>query len=218
MELGGIMPSWQELIADAGDGVEVPGDGADDVTLVSKAQLRLDEDLQASGYSKEDAARDSELAYYAAHQGLNRGLDDVDEEEDSEDEDEGEGENTEHHDDSGVGNDGEATNMNNENKLDNKPEDDGEQAPDLIDMDDFHIQLGKSKNDDGASFAGGVSIGGMSRVSQLSYAEAEQRARERVRRHLEDRKKASGKKGAFKTRNSNKSYSKGKRVMKDFDL
>lgn len=215
-ELGGIMPSWQELIADAGDGVEVPGDGADDVTLVSKAQLRLDEDLQASGYSKEDAARDSELAYYAAHQGLNRGLDDVDEEEDSEDE--GEGENTEHHDDSGVGNDREATNMNYENKLDNKPEDDGEQAPDLIDMDDFHIESGKSKNDDGASFAGGVSIGGMSRVSQLSYAEAEQRARERVRRHLEDRKKASGKKGAFKTRNSNKSYSKGKRVMKDFDL
>jgi hypothetical protein len=76
-------------------------------------------------------------------------------------------------------------------------------------------------DDDGVSFAGGgggVSVGGMSRISTLSYAEAEQVARERVRRHLEDRKRASGKKGAFKTRNSNKSYSKGKRVITDFGL
>jgi hypothetical protein len=58
----------------------------------------------------------------------------------------------------------------------------------------------------------------MSRISQLSYAEAEQVARERVRRHLEDRKRASSKKGAFKTRNSNKSYEKGRRVMNDFEL
>eukprot|EP00581_Thalassiosira_minuscula_P033482 CAMPEP_0183768638 /NCGR_PEP_ID=MMETSP0739-20130205/17965_1 /TAXON_ID=385413 /ORGANISM="Thalassiosira miniscula, Strain CCMP1093" /LENGTH=597 /DNA_ID=CAMNT_0026007963 /DNA_START=32 /DNA_END=1825 /DNA_ORIENTATION=+ len=200
----GIMPSWDELIAESGGGEEevvVPGDGADDVTLVSKAQLRLDEDLKASGYSKEDAARDSELAYYEAHQQLNRNLEDVDEE-DSEEE---EGDNE---DPSEL--------PNNDNAEPTK--DDNDEAPELIDMDEFHLKSKTNNADDGASFAGGVSIGGMSRMSQLSYAEAEQRARERVRRHLEDRKRASGKKGAFKTRNSNKSYAKGKRVMNDFGL
>jgi hypothetical protein len=85
-----------------------------------------------------------------------------------------------------------------------------ERAPELIDMDEFNI------DNDGASISGdGVSVSGMSRMSTVSifsYAEVEQRARERVARHLDDRKRASGKKGAFKTRNSNKSYSKGRRV------
>lgn len=209
----GIMPSWEELIAEIAQEVEVPGDGADDVTTASKAQRRLDEELQASGFSKEDAARDSELNYFQSHQQLNRDLDvveDVDEEDDSEDEVDDNEEPTECVDKKNV----EAT-INDKREVENKPDAD-EQAPELIDMDGFHIE--ESKLDDSASFAGGVSIGGMSRVSQLSYAEAEQRARERVRRHLEDRKRASGKKGAFKSRNSNKSYSKGKRVMNDFEL
>jgi hypothetical protein len=88
-------------------------------------------------------------------------------------------------------------------------------------------------------------------MSQLSHAEVEHIARERVKKHLEDRKRSSGRKGAFpllsnlfalivhtaltishlslfntlisflgafKSRNSNKSYSKGKRVMNDFGL
>mmetsp|Transcript_17937 Transcript_17937/g.39100 ORF Transcript_17937/g.39100 Transcript_17937/m.39100 type:complete len:206 (+) Transcript_17937:257-874(+) len=205
------MPSWEELIAEStGEEVDFPGDGADDVTLVSKAQLRLDEELHASGFSKEDAARDTELAYYEAHQQLNRDLEDVDEEdsEDEEDDNEESNENSK--------NDDVEAKENDEKKSDKNPNDDDE-APELIDMDEFHIQTGKP-NDDGASFAGGVSIGGMSRMSQLSHAEAEQRARQRVRRHLEDRKKASGKKGAFKTRNTNKSYVKGKRVMNDLDF
>mmetsp|Transcript_5318 Transcript_5318/g.12067 ORF Transcript_5318/g.12067 Transcript_5318/m.12067 type:complete len:603 (+) Transcript_5318:80-1888(+) len=206
----GIMPSWDELIAESGEEVEVPGDGADDVTLVSKAQLRLDEELKASGYSEDDAARDSELAYFQAHQTLNRDLDDVDEEDDSEDE-----ENVIEENDNVV-----ATNID-EKEVDKKPDGDGKEAPELIDMDEFHIESKSSNHDDSASVAGGVSIGGMSRMSrtsQLSHAEVEQMARERVRRHLEDRKRASGKKGAFKSRNTNKSYSKGKRVMNDLEF
>ena len=88
-------------------------------------------------------------------------------------------------------------------------------------MDDFHISQKNSNPDDGSSFAGGVSISGMSRMSrmsQLSHAEVEHIARERVKKHLEDRKRASGRKGAFKSRNSNKSYSKGRRVMNDFGI
>ena len=191
------MPTWEELIAESNDEDGAPGD--DDVTLVSKAQLRLDAELQASGYSEEDAARDSELAYFSAHQGVTT----VDEEEDEEGEESEDEEEVVEEDEVATP---EADNI-----------EDDEQAPELVNMDDFRI-------DDNASLAAGggnVSISGMShvsRVSTISYAEAEERARERVRRHLEDRKRASGRKGAFKTRNSNKSYAKGKRVMNDFGL
>ena len=232
----GIMPTWEELIVEASDGIDIsdagaddvtlPGCGADDVTLVSKAQLRLDEELFASGYSKEDAARGTELAYYEAHQQkINRDVDDVIDEEDSEDEDEEGGNNSVGPEE---GEDGDKNNSHKEAVNAGKKQarkspigEDDDRAPELINMDELHIQSsgkgGKCNNDD-ASFAGGVSIGGMSRMSTISYAEAEQRARERVQRHLEDRKRAAGKKGAFKTRNSNKSYSKGKRVMNDFGL
>jgi RIO kinase 2 len=199
---GGIMPPWEELIANSNqDDAEDSGEGNDDVTLVSKAQLRLDEELKASGYSEEDAARDSELMYYQAHQLSRRGLDDVNEEESDEDgcDDDSEHELNGEEDDAFV-------------TGDNPVED--EQAPELLDMDKVHIN--HDINDDGASIVGGVSISGMSRMSQLSHAEVEHIARERVRKHLEDLKRASGRKGAFKTRNSNKSYVKGKRVMNDF--
>lgn len=205
------MPSWEELIAEASNGGEelLPGDGADDVTLVSKAQFRLDEELQASGYSKEDAARDSELAYYEAHQKkLNCDLDVVDDVDDEEEDDNSD-------DEDHVNENDKKDLTNNEKEAGATPEADGDdQAPELLDMDEFHIDSTKTGND-GASVAGGVSIGGMSRMSQISHVEAEKRARERVRQHLENRKRSSGKKGAFKTRNSNKSYSKGKRVMND---
>ena len=218
-KFSGIMPTWEELIAESsrdGEVIEAPGDGADDVTLVSKAQHRLDEELKASGYSKEDAARDSELAYYEAHQHLNRDFDVaddvIDEEEDSEGGEDNDGDNEL------FDNDNEQLTDNDGKEVSNNPGEDNEPAPELIDMDEFHIQSGRNKHNDTASFAGGVSVSGMSRISQLSYAEAEQVARERVRRHLEDRKRASSKKGAFKTRNSNKSYEKGRRVMNDFEL
>jgi len=189
---------------------------------VSKAQHRLDEELKASGYSREDAARDTELAYYEAHRRLDDGggldaVDDVDEDEEGDEdevEDEDDAEDIDENDDNA-----------NERELaydEDEPGGGGDEraAPGPIDMDDFRMQSERNNVDGGASFAGGggVSVGGMSRISTLSYAEAEQVARERVRRHLEDRKRASGKKGAFKTRNSNKSYSKGKRVITDFGL
>ena len=207
-EFGGIMPTWEELVADEkNDALGGTGeDGGDDVTLVSKAQLRLDEELKASGYTEEDATRDTELAYFDAHQNMNRrGLDDVDEEE-SEDDDEA----------------SDVNNVDDEEKIESIEEtpsdNEGDDfAPELLDMDNFDLQSkgAYTKDDvDGASFAG-MSLGGM---SQLSYAEAEQRARERVRRHLEENKRKSGRKGAFKSRNSNKSYSKGKRVMNDFGI
>ena len=202
-QFGGIMPCWEDLINDE-DGEE--GDVADDITLVSKAQRRLDKELMASGYSEEDAARSSELAYFEAHQAASRTLDRVDDA-DNEEVDEG----SEEDDDT---NDVDHTRVELiENELDDfGPIVDEDQAPELVDMGNFDPRLKQNKRGDGASYAGGVSLGGL---SQISYAEAEQRARERVKRQIEENKRKAGKKGAFKSRNKNKTYVKGKRVMND---
>ena len=214
----GIMPKWEDLVWENASNKCVhdrEGGGADDITLVSKAQLRLDEELKASGYSKEDAARDSELAYYEVHQQMSRGLtrvEDDDEDEGNEDHDDDESKEGEN-DNVGV-----AINQEPEENIYYNGDDsvDEDQAPELIQLDEFLPPSRKhSNNGDGASFAGGISLGGM---SQLSYTKVEQRASERVRRHLEEKKKAAGRKGAFKTRNSNKSYVKGRRILNDFGL
>ncbi|KAL7467808.1 hypothetical protein ACHAXS_008044, partial [Conticribra weissflogii] len=238
----GIMPTWEELVAEEfqhrdGDETQngVGGDAPDDVTLVSKAQLRLDEELKASGYSEEDAARDAELAYFESHQQMKRNLDVVDDDEDDEDEDEDENDVDDNDQEPTTTNDGEDdAETNTEEKLlqcqirinngDADENDDDDDAPELLDMDKFLSDPAQSNNrrhrdhDTTSHAGGGISISGMSRVSQLSYAEAEQRARERVRRHLEENKRKSSRKGAFKTRNSNKSFVKGKRVVNDFGL
>ena len=201
-----IMPSWEDLTKENSEGVE----------FLDKAQHRLDEELQASGYSKEDAARVSEFSFYESHQQSNCDL--------------SVGVGTDYENDQEKVTSEEKPNESHERKQTETNEmtnaknvelgtcvDNGDQVPELIDMDKFQIQS-KISNSDVISISGGVSLGGMSRISQLTHAEAEHVARERVRRHLEDRKKASGKKGAFKTRNNNKSYAKGKRVLNDFGL
>lgn len=207
-QFGGIMPSWEELIADEENIHFSEGDGADDATLVSKAQRRLDQELMASGYSEEDAARNSELAYFEAHQNLSRSLDRVeDQDEDgSEEEDECSEEESVDEVDEPV-----------EEPAENECYDFGsaeneDETPELVDMGNFDLRSNTIRRGDGASYAGGVSISGM---STLSYAEAELRARERVKRQLEENKRKAGKKGAFKSRNKNKTYVKGKRVMND---
>ena len=200
-QFGGIMPSWEELIADEENIDICDGDGADDVTLVSKAQRRLDQELMASGYSEEDAARNSELAYFEAHQSVSRALDcveDADEEDDSEEENDSE-------DDNHAECIPEEPTENDLNDFGSIEDED--QAPELVDMGNFNPQVRLGRRADGSSYATGL--------SQLSYAEAEQRARERVKRHMEENKRRAGKKGAFKSRNKNKTYVKGKRVMND---
>jgi hypothetical protein len=200
-QFGGIMPSWEELIADEENIDVCGGDGADDVTLVSKAQRRLDQELMASGYSEEDAARNSELAYFEAHQSVSRALDCV---EDADEEDDGEEES-----DSEENNNAECIPEEpTENDLNDFGSiEDEDQAPELVDIGNFNPQVGLGRRADGSSYATGL--------SQISYAEAEQRARERVKRHMEENKRKAGKKGAFKSRNKNKTYVKGKRVMND---
>ena len=57
-----------------------------------------------------------------------------------------------------------------------------------------------------------------SQLANLTRAQLEQQARLRVQLHLDKQKKINRQRGAFRKRNTNKTYIKGKRVYDDDDL
>jgi len=176
-----LVPSWEDLVpldSVAGAvGNEEGGDiSGEDSCLASRAQIRLDRELQASGYSAEDSLRDAELHYYTVNetQGIDTGIEEKDEGI-SDDDDEGESHGVEV----------------NEADIDISYED-GDCAKD--------------------SESVSPSVLDASVVTRQTWAQAEEKARARVQKHLKDAKKKGGKKGAFKSKNNNKAYEKGKRV------
>jgi len=201
-----LVPVWEDLIANVDeDEIYIGAEEDDDQDgeksvlsissnscLASKKQLRLDKELQASGFSKDDAARNVELAYFEP---LAKTFGAVQEEE-SDDDDEGDQ----------IGEKAKANEQDDEydGEISDK-EDDDEQEEEV------HVYR---QDDDEKSTTSQFST--MSRAE--SYAINEQKARERVRRHLADRKKAKNTRGAFKAKNSNKTFVKGKRGFQDFGL
>lgn len=207
-----IIPTWEDLIENVDeDNIEIEADfDEDNMTLdgeksvltissnsclASKKQLRLDKELQASGFSTKDSTRASELHYFESKPDIEP----VNEEEEVDDED---------------GND------NVEEKDENQIEEYDGEISDKEDDDsvagkgEVQVFTEKADNDDAKSI-----ISHFSTVSRAqSYAQAEAIAKERVRRHLNDQKKAKMRKGAYRTRNSNKSFDKGKRGFQDFYL
>jgi len=181
-----LIPKWDELITLSNNEEEkdtaVPDDAS--TCLASRAQLRLDEELKASGFSQQDASRGVELLYYKDGPNNN---DQVDEDEESSESDE------------------------EEQVLEEVPE---ESALEDIsgDNDDndsigsFDNKLTFDFNDDDQR----------SVFTEHSRAIAEEKARRRVKQHLEERKKKDSRRGAFRSSNSNKTFIKGKRVFADF--
>ena len=167
-----LIPQWQDYVQDD--------------TLASRAQIRLDEELKASGFSHEDSSRDMELYYYERNQSslLEVLQDDKSRENDESNEESNEG--------------GEESD-----------EDENEEA--LLEDDDFDstsdIEAHPENNSD--------HVVDSSIFTAESRAAAEEKARARVHRQLEEQKKKNGRKGAFRSGNSNKTYVKGKRVMND---
>lgn len=177
-------------------------------TLASRAQIRLDQELQASGYSEQDAQRDMELYYFNKHE-MNNSDSSSDDSDDAESNDED------------LCAEQEAT-------IDEASED---EVPELVEREedrmkhpsentkidlDFQIDLNNHRNttdckDENASLAASI-------FTEQSYAIAEQRARIRVQKHIEQSKKSSQRSRAFKSRNSNKTYVKGKRVFQDYSV
>jgi hypothetical protein len=225
-----IVPLWEDLIAhvdDEDDHVQIDtniGEGDDNMTqdgnqsvlsissnscIASKKQLRLDKELHASGFSQKDAARANELHYFEAKPDIEP----VQEEEEGEEEKSNVGENE------NAENDGEDK----EKDINNEPDEYDGAISDKEDDDDsvtgqggVQVQVYRDKF---GEYDDDQSLANFSTVSRAqSYAEAEAKARERVRRSLIEQKKAKTRKGAYKSRNSNKSFNKGKRGFQDFSI
>jgi RIO kinase 2 len=155
-------------------------DETESICLASKAQLRLDEELKASGYSEEDTQRDMELYYY-----YNR------DEKDDDDDDEN-------------------------SKSDDEEQDRNNNMPSVDEMDgDGSIESGEHDVD--AFTSSNVSVN-TTQLANMSREQLQEQARERVRLQLENQKRKDRQKGAFRKKNSNKTYIKGKRVFTDLGV
>jgi RIO kinase 2 len=136
------------------------------ICLASKAQLRLDEELKASGYSEEDSKQDMELYHYYNRDGDND-------------------------DDSGFEHDQEQLDL--ESSIDSEHED--EALP--------------------RSSGSVTNILPPGQLIDLTCEQLQEQARERVRLQLESQKRKDRQKGAFRKKNSNKTYIRGKRIYSD---
>jgi RIO kinase 2 len=184
-----------------GDG---PDGGVDNssqsVCLASKAQLRLDHELKASGYSEADTSRDMELHYYYTHESRNRetvGKSHADAI-------------LEHEDFGTTDNDGDAINN-----------DDDEEGND----DDGSIESNEqdTRGEDvsvAPSIVTNASILALpaGQLTEMTRQQLQGLAKERVRQQLDGDKKKHRQQGAFRKRNTNKSYIKGKRVFNDLGM
>lgn len=195
-----IVPLWEDLIAAVDEEEIYIGDEEDDEQdgeksvltissnscLASKKQLRLDHALQASGFSKEDAERKRELAYFEP---IEKTCNAVLEEETND------GDDDDHNDSKSNLDDGEY-----DGEISDKEDDDEEEEK---------VEVYRQDDDERST----SNFSTMSRAE--SYAIAKAKASERVRRQMADMKKAKKTKGAFKKKNSNKTFVKGVRGFKD---
>jgi RIO kinase 2 len=178
------------------------------VCLANKAQLRLDQELKASGYSIANSNRELELYYYNNYstsepqEQIETNKTDAVQEEEEDDEEEGQVDD----------NDG------SEDKLEALANDDvGD------DDEDANQGLGNEPDDDDDDAATRTSqrtnpILPPGQLANLSREQLQEQARLRVRQQLETEKKKGRQRGAFRKHNSNKSYVKGKRVFAEYGI
>eukprot|EP00547_Thalassionema_nitzschioides_P013002 CAMPEP_0194258386 /NCGR_PEP_ID=MMETSP0158-20130606/41192_1 /TAXON_ID=33649 /ORGANISM="Thalassionema nitzschioides, Strain L26-B" /LENGTH=559 /DNA_ID=CAMNT_0038997783 /DNA_START=34 /DNA_END=1713 /DNA_ORIENTATION=+ len=188
-----LIPKWDEVITSVmGSKSAIPDDAS--TCLASRAQMRLDEELQASGFSKNDASRDMELYYYTTDSIKSQNP--RDEEENSEDEDDI------------------LQEVREESALEN--EEGFEVSNDSDSVDSLGVHEGSDLGVNNAIVFDLMDDDQRTIFTERSRAVAEEKARSRVKQHLEERKKKNSRKGAFRSRNNNKTFVKGKRVFDDF--
>lgn len=163
------------------NGLDPIPDDSECVCLASEAQLRLDQELKASGYSEEDANRDSELYYYYNEAG------------DEEEKDERVGSESDHEDE------------------EEEKDDEANDNENTTDLDLFAAPSVSGATSSQLLVAPG-------QLADLTRQQLQEQAKERVRLQLESQKKKGRQRGAFRKRNSNKTYLKGKRVYENADL
>jgi RIO kinase 2 len=181
--------------------------------LASKAQLRIDQELQASGYSAEDSQRQMQLYYHTQRQQEQEQelKEEDDEDSDSEEEEEDESANNGNHE-----KDNASLSSGEEDEV---VEDLKQPTVVQVEFDNLNVN-GRGNNagqQDGDDTSQSVVTFRTNRSSYtaLTYAEAETRARERVRKSMDDVKQKTKQQGAYRNKNSNKSFHKGKRIYKE---
>jgi RIO kinase 2 len=196
-----LLLQWEDVVEElaklpqpSADGAAPPAevDDTESVCLASNAQLRLDQELKASGYSQADSSRDSELYYYynSEKNEENAETGEIKEEEQGDVENENDNENDEQEE---------------EKESDHVVNDDGDDDDDSIESIEDNVTITSTM------MAAG-------QFADMTRQQLQEQARLRVRQHLETQKKKGRQQGAFRKQNSNKSYLKGKRVFNDVVL
>ena len=169
-------------------------DDSASVCLAKKAQLRLDQELKASGYSVEDSTRDLELYYYKNASSTTTApvpeVEEVDDDEEEDAEDEGQREDKA---------EGGKDNWNDDGGIDNED----------------HL-------DDNVSTVSGATRNSFllppEQLANMTREQLQEHAKQRVKQQLDSQKKKGRQRGAFRKHNNNKNYVKGKRVLADHGL
>jgi serine/threonine-protein kinase RIO1 len=176
-----LIPKWEDVIQPVSNLLVEADHESTSVGL--KAQLRLDEELRASGFSEKDSSRDLELYYYNPMHEL--GQNDDEEVSENEQEDLADGPAAQ----PGNKQDDEVPDIDNDSV--ESAEKDIKPVFNLLDDDQRSVFTSQTR------------------------AMAEEKAKARVRQHIEERRKKTSRKGAFQSRNNNKTFVKGKRIYDD---
>lgn len=166
-----------------------------------RADERLDEELKASGFNDAaESSRDLELYYFeSSPKPVSTAIVEEDVVSSSEEADDDDGDNC---------NEKELNLSDNDNVPDEV--EDPEVAADEVDN-----LSGEDWDDAESKRHAGASVVSKSDMLRMSRKELEEKVRLRVQKQIEDGKRKARKQGAFRKRNSNKTYVKGKRVMSD---
>jgi len=186
-----------------------------------KLSERLDVELKASGYSAEDSQRDLELFYFQNNDKLIQSTFlEEDEEEDSDYYEEDESGEEVRCDNAGPEPTDIADVNENDRAASQSVEEEQQKKPVSSDaMEEPGMELASDdEKKEGERSSESENLIDTNPIDENERRQLHQKAKARVRKQMEEEKKKGKKKGAFRSRNSNKSYAKGKRVMQDFGL
>jgi hypothetical protein len=181
---------------DDDDDTQTAIDDSASVCLANKAQLRLDSTLQASGYSDMYAKKGGLELYYHNNQNINESKEEYEDQEEND-------KNLESIDAD-------------ENDADDDSDDDEVSSIDSGDDDHHHdVRDNISTVQNTNASVSNISIISTNQLANMTQEQLEEHAKARVQLHLQKQSKKKRQQGAFRKRNSNKSYSKGRRVYND---
>jgi RIO kinase 2 len=196
---------WESVVGsgagdDGNEGVG-GGDGSTTQSSAPRPRQQLDAQLRASGYTPKQC-QDLELYYYeSGPRPIASAIDEVEDEEDDEDEDDSE------EDERGESDDDSTTSGDRAAGGSDPAKGEGERGGDRFARD---VEEESSDDDDDVpASASAADLVGMDREQMRERAKAQ------VRRQIEGQKRKDRKHGAFRKRNSNKTFVKGKRVFSE---